>query len=244
MNTSQITIALIHGYGFDLRIWSPVELAFNGFHVIYLSLPGFGNTQLIGPYNMASLASHFWSELDARGESNVHLVGHSMGGYACMEMLAQQPSRVDSLCLVHSHVFADPEEKKKTRTVVLDEIKASGREGFARRMIGSLVFDAKSHDKIIQQLITRGLEYDDDAWYYGTQAIRDRNDHGETLRSFNRPCLMLMGDADPVVPLPLVYQQAALSERATLKVYPNVAHLSMYENTLTLIEDLVSFYQS
>ena len=242
--TTPSTIALIHGYGFDQRVWSPVELAFDGFHVIHLSLPGFGNTQLIGAYTIEALASHFWAELDARGESNVHLVGHSMGGYVCMEMLAQQSSRVESLCLVHSHVYADSDEKKKNRAAVLDEIKSSGRDGFARRMIGSLVFDGKAHDLIIQQLITRGLEYDDDAWYYGTQAIRDRNDHSETLRRYDRPCLMLMGDADPVVPLPLVYQQAALASIIQLKVYPNVGHLGMYENTLTMIEDLISFYHA
>jgi len=52
-----------------------------------------------------------------------------------------------------------------------------------------------------------------------------------------------MGDADPVVPLPLVYQQAALAAILQLRVYPNVGHLGMYENTLTMIEDLISFYR-
>jgi pimeloyl-ACP methyl ester carboxylesterase len=242
METPSHTIVLIHGYGFVSRIWNPVESAFDGHKVIRLSLPGFGDDDLQGPYTIEKLAQHYWDLLNADGETLVHLVGHSMGGYVCMEMVAQHPNRVASLCLLHSHVFADSDEKKKARSVVLEEIQSKGREAFARRMIASMVFDKEKHANLIEQLIERGLMYDDNAWYNGTLAIRDRKDHSDTLRNFHGPCLMIMGEADTAIPVTLGYNQAALADQVALIVYPNVGHLSMYENTNALILDLKKFY--
>jgi pimeloyl-ACP methyl ester carboxylesterase len=242
MATSSQTFVLIHGYGFESRIWDPVESAFDGYKVIRLSLPGFGNKDISGPYTIELLAKHYWEELTSQGESNVHLIGHSMGGYVCIEMVAQQSDRVASLCLLHSHVFADAEEKKKARTAILEEIESKGREAFVRRMIGSMVFDKEQHAALIAQLIERGLLYDDSAWYNGTLAIRDRKDHAETLRNFDRPCLMIMGEDDTAVPVALAYKQAALIQQAELIIYPQVGHLSMYENTHGLIRDFKKFF--
>jgi pimeloyl-ACP methyl ester carboxylesterase len=238
------TIVLIHGYGFVSRIWNPVENAFYGYNVIRLSLPGFGDDKISGPYSIESLSRQFWEELSSQGESAVHLVGHCMGGYVCMEMLAQHPDRVVSLCLLHSHVFADSLEKKKARTATLEEIQSAGREAFVRRMIGSMVFDKTRWSPVVEQLIARGMMYSDEAWYNGTLAIRDRKDHTHTLEIFKGPCLMILGESDTAIPVSLGYRQAAVAERTLLFIYPNVGHLAMYENTSRLIDDLLSFYST
>jgi len=109
---------LIHGYGFDHRTWYPLELAFESHEVIYLALPGFGMERATEPYTISGLAKKYWQHLDEIGIDTVNLVGHSMGGYVCLEMLASAPSRVASLVLLHSHVFEDSAEKKISRTGV------------------------------------------------------------------------------------------------------------------------------
>ena len=110
------------------------------------------------------------------------------------------------------------------------------------KLIPSLVAENKYSAGIVSLLIKRGLQYDDNAWYYGTQAIRDRIDHSETLKNTRVPVLMLMGESDKVVPADLAYKQASLAERTVLHMYPNVAHVGMYENTARMIYDLVNFY--
>lgn len=234
------TIVAIHGYGFDQRVWSPVELAFEGYQVVYLSLPGFGDDAPEHPYSIESLAQQYWSALGP--DDVVHLVGHSMGGYVCLEMAAQQSSRVASLALVHSHVFADPVEKKAQRTATMEEIKASGINNLVGKMMPSLLAEPDRFPELVKALVSRGLRYGDSAWSFGAGAMRDRRDHSETLKGLRVPVLMLGGEKDKAVPLELVYQQAGFVERNSFHVYPGVGHLAMYENTAQMICDLIAFY--
>ncbi len=244
MNTTSKSTVLIHGYGFDHRIWYPVELAFEGHHVIYLSLPGFGTDQVSEPYTIAELANKYWRHLNEVMPEPVHLVGHSMGGYVCMEMVAQQPSRVASVALVHSHVFEDPAEKKEARSLTMKEISESGRAAFVKKLITSLFANEKESAEIINMLIKRGMSYDDNAWCYGTQAIRDRKDHAATLKGLSVPVLMIMGERDKAVTPELAYKQAPLSAGTVLNMYPEVGHMAMYERPSKMIGDLIRFYET
>lgn len=236
------TVVLIHGYGFDRRIWSPLEAAFDRFHVVHLSLPGFGESLDPEPYSIESLARQYWSQLDADGMEGVHLVGHSMGGYVCMEMAAQQPERILSLALIHSHVFEDSEEKQQQRTTTMKDIEIKGRVFLVNKMIPSLFADQTGLRPLIDVLISRGMGYGDQAWINGTRAIRDRKDHTETLKKISVPVLIVMGEKDTAVPSELGYKQAALSANTVLYVYPETGHMAMYENTSQMICDLLMFY--
>ena len=236
------TIILIHGYGFDQRTWDPVEIAFDGFHTIRFSLPGFGSETPQDSYTIASLAKQYWEQIDPAIHPNVHLTGHSMGGYVCIEMAAQQPSRVASLSLLHSHVFEDSAEKKAQRTATVEDIKANGHSGIAHKMIPSFFADAAGSTPLVEALVARGMSYEDPAWYYGAQAMRDRADHTATLTNLQVPVLMISGLKDVAVPVDLIYRQAFLSSKNTLILYEGVGHMGMYEKTAQMICDLIKFY--
>ncbi|MFZ1677173.1 MAG: alpha/beta hydrolase [Saprospiraceae bacterium] len=243
MTTTSKNTILIHGYGFDYRTWYPLELAFEGHDVIYLSLPGFGLEPLTEEYSISALANKFWKHLDEIGIGQVNLVGHSMGGYVCLEMLSLQSSRVSSLALLHSHVYADSPEKKSARTDTLNTIKSDGASGFISKFYPGLFADIDKSEHLIKMLIRRGLQYDYNAWYYGTMAMRDRRDHSDTLKNaVDIPVLLLMGGADKAVPAELALKQSILAERTSFHMYESTGHLGMYENTRQVISDLIRFY--
>lgn len=239
------TIVLIHGFGFDAGIWSPVASAFDGYQVMSLSLPGFGETRVTGPYSIPELAEFYWKELERNGVAPFHLVGHSMGGYVVMEMAAQQMDKVGSVTLVHSHVYADPADKKSKRDEGIAAISKDGRQGFAEKMIGGMVGSAykPQADALLKDLIQRGVSHSDDAWKHGLAAMRDRKDHESTLSQLPVPVLMIMGEEDAAIPLEYVYKQAAAAERGDLIVLPGVGHLSMYEKTEEVQEILRRFFE-
>ena len=163
METATKPTVLIHGYGFDHRIWYPVELAFEGRHVIYLTLPGFGLEQVNEGYSISDLAHKYWRHLNDVISEPIHLVGHSMGGYVCMEMISQNPSKVASVALVHSHVFEDSTEKKQARSDTMKDISENGAGAFLEKLITSLFADPIKHSEIIKMLIARANYFTNDA---------------------------------------------------------------------------------
>jgi pimeloyl-ACP methyl ester carboxylesterase len=237
------TLLLIHGFAFDNRIWNPVEIAFEGLNTVMFSLPGFDGQPVPAPYTIVELAERFWRDLDQQGVGRVHLAGHSMGGYTVMEMAAQQPDRVLSVALIHSHVFADSEEKRKARSVAIGDIKANGRTTYIQNMIPSLFANPVTMGAVIDALTARAMTREDATWYHGLYALRERNDHTMTLQQLKVPVLMLMGERDGAVPLDWALKQAPIAERTTFHLYANSGHMAMYENTLQMIRDLNGFYR-
>ena len=241
MSDVRETVVLIHGYGFDHRVWSPVEIAFEGFNVVHLTLPGFGDDVAPSAYSISALAAHYLEGLEHKTKTAFHLVGHSMGGYVSMEMVAQKPERIASLVLLHSHVFEDSPEKKQQRSKTLEEIRGMGQRPLVYRMIPSLFTAGRVPGLLIDALIERGMTYPADAWYYGALAMRDRLDHALTLSKIKVPVMIVAGQHDAAVPVELAYRMAALPERCLLRVYTDTAHMAMYENMLALVEDLRAF---
>ena len=244
MTRNRETIVLIHGYGFDPRVWSPVEIAFEGFDVVYLTLPGFGEDTVPVEYSISGLAGQYLDIVSQRTDGRFHLVGHSMGGYGCMEMIAQKPDRIASLVLLHSHVFEDSAEKKEQRTKTLEEIQNVGHGPLVHRMIPSLFAAHRVPVSLIDALVARGMQYSQEAWYYGAMAMRDRVDHAMTLAHMHVPVMIIAGALDAAIPLEFSYRMAALAERCQLRVYEDVGHMSMYECVPDLADDLRGFYLS
>lgn len=234
-------VITIHGYGFDRRIWSPVELAFEGYNAIHLELPGFGEAVPLADYSIAGLADQYWQVLDRMGVSDGHLLGHSMGGYVAVAMAAIRPRALRSLSLVHSHVFADSDEKKTSRLATSDEICRSGRQVIVEKLIPSVFGDAMMHGETIRLLKRRASGVDEVAWIAGLIAMANRRDHRDTLVGLDCPVHIVCGLQDMAVAPETAFAQAALSERTKLTVYPHVGHMSMYEAGPELIRDISGF---
>ena len=103
------TLLFLHGAGgisdsFPGGEASPFMLELAGsFRVLAPEHPGFGATERprwLGDMN--DLAYFYLDYLEARGLSQVHLVGHSMGGWLAMEMAVRNTSRLASLTLAAS----------------------------------------------------------------------------------------------------------------------------------------------
>ena len=96
-------LVMLHGLGATKSSFLPTVAALGDtYRTIAVDLPGFGDSgkPLGAPYDPPFFADSVVSLLDAMGLERVHLLGHSMGGRAALEVAFQHPERVAGLVLV------------------------------------------------------------------------------------------------------------------------------------------------
>jgi pimeloyl-ACP methyl ester carboxylesterase len=96
-------LVMLHGLGATKISFLPTVAALaDRYRTIAVDLPGFGDSgkPLGAPYDAPFFADSILSLLDALGLERVHLLGHSMGGRAALEVAFQHPDRVAGLVLV------------------------------------------------------------------------------------------------------------------------------------------------
>ena len=101
-DSSQPTIVLLHGAGFDHTAWALHSrwFAHHGFGVLVPDLPGHGRSSGAPLTTIADMANWTAALLDAAGADKARLVGHSMGSLIALETAARHPARVSALGLI------------------------------------------------------------------------------------------------------------------------------------------------
>src|SRR4051812_47403821 len=101
-DTSQPTIVLLHGAGFDHTAWALHSrwFAHHGYNVLAPDLPGHGRSSGAPLASIAEMADWTATLLDAAGVARAGLVGHSMGSLIALETAARHPDKVSALHLI------------------------------------------------------------------------------------------------------------------------------------------------
>src|SRR3954451_2834252 len=101
-DSSQPTVALLHGAGFDHTTWALHSrwFAHHGYSVLAPDLPGHGRSAGAPLATIAEIADWTAALLDAAGAAQARLVGHSMGSLIALETAARHPAKVSALGLI------------------------------------------------------------------------------------------------------------------------------------------------
>ncbi|WP_327691223.1 alpha/beta fold hydrolase [Aurantimonas sp. C2-4-R8] len=114
-------IIFLHGFDGRAEIWAPLQDALSSSQrrTIAFDLPGHGRSRDypgFGPPKIAARA--LLAELDARGITAVHIVGHSMGGAIASLIGLFAPDRVASLTLLAPGGFGKEIGAERIRAVM------------------------------------------------------------------------------------------------------------------------------
>lgn len=174
-------VLLLHAFPLDKQMWEPQRAALAGHEVIAPRLYGRGRT-------MDEWADSIANE--TKGDFAV--VGASMGGYCALALARRASERVRGLLLVGARPDADTEERRAGRADTIALIRNDGLEGLWRMMLPKLFHDESVAD---EQLVYR----DKDALITALEAVRDREDSTDVVRSFSGPVQFVVGEFDPYV---------------------------------------------
>jgi pimeloyl-ACP methyl ester carboxylesterase len=93
------TVVFLHGTGLDHRCWALQTrwFAYNGYSVLAPDFPGHSLSEGNPLTSIEDMANWLIEALNATGVKKAHIVGHSQGFLAALELARQAPERVASL---------------------------------------------------------------------------------------------------------------------------------------------------
>lgn len=236
-------VVLLHGFCTYSHIWDPVLMMLDDdIRLLIPDLPGFGSSEAVPGISMKGYASRIWKMLDQEGIQEAILFGHSMGGYIALQMLADHPDRIAGLGLIHSHPYADTEEKIAGRMKAVDFIEINGAFAYVKNFVPGLF--STTTDRLIVKAVIASLEEQDALGLQTAQiAMSARPDHQEILKSCQQPVLFLFGKNDELMPIEQLLEQTALPSVAEVHVLTHSGHMGMLEQPGEMARAINSYLQ-
>jgi YbgC/YbaW family acyl-CoA thioester hydrolase len=241
-------VLFIHGYPLDRTIWREQIRALDGFRRIAPDLRGMGQSDApdLG-YSMSIYAADLAALLDTLGVDEVVLCGLSMGGYIAFEFLRHWRSRVRGLVLMATRADADGADVRRGRDAAAATAKERGASAIADTMLPKLVAPATlgRRPDVAEGLRTLMSSTPVAGMVGALAAMRDREGSESLLSTLsNVPTLVVVGEADGLIPPDQARAMAKSIPGARLAVIPGAGHLPPVEQPEATTEQLREFLRS
>lgn len=228
-----IPVLLLHGFGEDSRIWhNQIESLAEFAQLIVPDLPGSGQAAFNAAVSNSidEMGKAMLALMSAIGAKKFMVLGHSMGGYVAMAMLANSPDSLSALGLVHSSAAADDAAKKEARKKAIDFVKENGAYAFLKTAIPNLFSSSfkQTNQASVNQLILDSEAFSDAAIIAYYEAMIARPDRTHLLKDIAIPVLFLLGKEDEAVPMKNVLPQTHLAAKSHVHIMA-CGHMGMLE---------------
>ncbi|MEM6711098.1 MAG: alpha/beta hydrolase [Pseudomonadota bacterium] len=212
-------LVLLPGMMCDARLFAPQIEAFSAERLVTCDA-------LVGADNFRDLAAKVLADAPPR----FALAGLSMGGICAMEMIRQAPERITRLALLDTNALPDPAELAPIResqaarsldghlvSVMRDEMKPN------------YLADGPNRQAILDICMDMATTLGPQVFADQSEAIKNRPDQRETLKTVKVPTLVLMGEDDRLCPLDRHTLMHKLIEGSELAVIEDAGHLPTLE---------------
>ena len=226
-------LVFLHGIGGNRRNWSPQFPRFSARHTcLAWDARGYGDSEDDPPLtSFADFADDLAALLVHLDRGPAHVVGLSMGGMIALDLVDRYPGLVASLVLADSAAGFGPSTPEE-------------RAEFLDRRLTPLLSGARMADiapSLIEVLVTPGaspnaVEMVRDSLlrlrpepYMNALRAFTTTDFTASVQRIDKPCLVIVGEEDRVLPLARSQALAASIRGSRLAVIPACGHLSNIE---------------
>lgn len=212
-------LVFLPGMMCDARLFAPQIAALSAHRTVSCAALTAENT-------MAALAA----EVLRNAPPRFALAGLSMGGILAMEVLRQAPERVAGLALLDTNPRAEIPEVQAKRGPQIEAVQ-NGRlaEVMTDIMIPNYLATPDPADPISTLCLDMALALGPTVFVRQSEALRDRPDQCDTLKSYAGPTLVLCGEHDRLCPVARHELMHGLMPQSRLAVLPGAGHLPTLE---------------
>lgn len=227
-------LVLVHAFPLAATMWEPqMRTPPAGWRVLAPDLRGFGgstDTENSNP-SMADYAADVIDLVRELGIASAVIGGLSLGGYATLALLRQDPDLVRGLVLADTRAGADSPEGRANRRSMIALIDREGSSGVARDMPAALLGPStREHRPDVEASVRRIIKQQSPLAIRGAVVrMMERPDSTPLLTGIRVPCLVLVGDEDTVTPPDEAQRLADGIPGATRVVIAGAGHLSNLE---------------
>lgn len=240
-----LPIVFIHGFCETLDIWMPFEQKLSENHqVILIDLPGFGKSELLQDnFTLADIAYQLKSLLDELKIEKYFMIGHSLGGYICLEFAKKYETSLLGFGLFNSTIFADTDEKKYIRDKTIQFVGMHGAKAFANTFVGNLFFEGNRHKfaEEIKTLTAYTADTNPNAINAFSKAMKARADSFDFWSQFQKPVFLIAGANDAGIPLLDSQQMIEAIVLGKGIIFSETGHMSFVEKEKESLAFILTF---
>lgn len=222
-------LVFLHGFCDSHELWNEFIRPFTvSYRVLTPDLPGFGKSPaLTTPFTLDQVGDAMAAWLLEQGVERPLVIGHSLGGYVAMSLLARHSALLAGICLFHSTPNPDSTERKSVRDKVIQFVKEKGVAPFVDTFVPGLFLDKKNPE--IEATRRRALSTPMASLLGYAEAMRDRPDRLETFFRTPLPALLIGGANDSIIPIGDLNAIAQNSPKSEFHRLDGVAHMGIFE---------------
>ncbi|MFI6469325.1 alpha/beta fold hydrolase [Streptomyces sp. NPDC050516] len=216
-------VVFSHGNLMNRRMWEPQVRALGGeFRCVVWDARLHGRTKDGGGlYTYWDSADDLLGLLDHLGVEQAALVGHSQGGFLSLRAALRAPERVSSLVLIDTAAVVWPGEALAQMGGVSEGFRAGGPDAVAPVLLDLLLGRPDVNEEWLREWRAQPRERLADA----VAVLMGVDDISARLGEIRQPALIVHGEADGPVPLPLGRMlQDRLPGAVGLAVIPAAGH--------------------
>lgn len=227
-----VPILFIHGFPHDRTLWTPQLQGMTAqARVLAVDLRGFGETTVDPPYSMDQYADDLVGFLDMLHVEQAVVAGLSMGGYIAFAMWRRHAKRIRALVLANTRAGADGDEAKERRRSQMALARTQGSNAIADAVLTGMLGKTTRarRPEIVSTVHGMISSAPVDGVIGALQAMIDRPDSTDTLRTIDVPTLVVTGDEDTIIPIEDVRSMQAAIRGSSLEVITGAGHLTNLE---------------
>ncbi len=240
-------IVLLHGYLESIEVWEDfTALLKPHLRVVAMDLPGHGISETKGEvHTMEFLADTVHAALVELGVEKCVVCGHSMGGYAALEVLRKYPEMVSGIILFHSVAFPDNEEKRESRRREIAVVEAGKKDLLAQTVAKS--FAAANRVRFadrIEELSDQVFLTEDAGVLALLRGMGERRDNNDTLTQSTVPQMFIFGCGDEYITRESADEMVQLHPSATVLWLENSGHIGFVEESQKAAGAIIDWIES
>lgn len=233
-------IVYLHGYLENKRVWESIANQLHARNVL-IDLPGCGESPVLENQTIETMAEAVANTLLLIGLQKATFVAHSMGGYVALALAEKMPSLFNALVLLHSHPFADSEEKKTNRYKEIEIIK-QGRKNLLLQSFVPKLYAPDFNDKNALSLsFEMANNTSEEGMIACLQAMAQRPDRSYLLHELNFPVIWIYGKHDQLFNYQMAEQFNTTNTNVKKVLLENTGHIGMFEQTNEVLKYIEPF---